>query len=136
MGNNSVIIGTFVKKNKILTFLEFLRNKLYINIDKTFVFNVEDNESEYLVTFSAFKNNNYFQHLHDATVLHTKNGCLFSINALNMYIDSQTSGDVNHCDFKVNWDDLKDTLLITTNGNLKISNLYKIEDKCKLMEIA
>lgn len=136
MNNNSIIIGTFVKKNKILTFLEFLRNKLSINIDRTFVFNVEGNEGEYLVTFSALKNNNYFQHLHDATVLHTKNGCLFSINALNMYIDNQTNGNVNHCDFKVNWDELKDTLLITTNGNLKASKLYKIEDKCKLIENA
>lgn len=133
--NNSVIIGTFVKKSKILTFLEFLRNKLSINIEKTFVFNVEFNDSEYLVTFSSTKNNPCFSQLHDATVLHTKNGCLFSINALNMYIDMRNESGIPHQEFKVNWDELKDTLLITTNGMLKLSRLFKIEDKCDLMKM-
>lgn len=131
--NNGVIIGTFVKKSKILTFLEFLRNKLGINIDKVYVFNVEYNESEYLVTFSSAKNSPLFTQLHDATVLHTKNGCLFSINALNMYIDIKNDKKIPHQEFKVNWDELKDSLLITTNGVLKISKLFKIEDKCILI---
>lgn len=132
MANNNVIIGTFVKKNKILTFLEFLRNKLKINIDKVFVFFVEDNETEYLVTFSSVKDNIYFELLHDTTVLHIKNGCLFSINALNMYIDKLNQGNIPHKDFKVDWNDLKDTLLITTNGVLKQSKLKKVEDKSTL----
>lgn len=133
MNNSGVIIGTFVKKSKILSFLEFLHNKIHLNIDKVFVFNVQDNDIEYLVTFSSPRNNPYFTQLHDATVLHTKNGCLFSINALNMYIDSKNVDNIPHKDFKVNWNELKDSLLITTNGSLKLSKLYKIEDKCSLM---
>lgn len=135
MNSGGVIIGTFVKKTKILGFLEFLRNKLHINIDKVFVFNVEDNDIEYLVTFSSPRNNPCFAQLHDATVLHIKNGCLFSINALNVYIDMRNINGIPHKDFQVNWDELKNTLLITTNGTLKISKLFKIEDKCKLMEV-
>lgn len=131
--NNNVIIGTFVKKNRILAFLEFLKYKMHVNIDKTFVFNVEGNDIEYLVTFSSPRNNPYFTQLHDATVLHTKNGCLFSINALNMYIDTLNIKDVSHMDFEVDWDNLKDTLLITTNGTLKQSKLFKIKDKCLLI---
>lgn len=105
-----------------------------MNIDKVFVFNVEDNYIEYLVTFSSPRNNPYFSQLHDATVLHIKNGCLFSINALNMYIDSKNEyNDVPNQNFKVNWDELKDMLLITTNGMLKISKLFKIDDKCSLI---
>lgn len=135
MSNNGLIIGTFVKKTKILSFLEFLKNKLKVNIHKTFVFDVEKNDTEYLVTFSSIKTNPYFTQLHDATILHVKNGCLFSINALNMYIDSHTKGEnVNHKDYMVDWDNLKDTLLITTNGLLKQSKLFKIRDKCRLIE--
>lgn len=51
-----------------------------------------------------------------------------------MYIDMVNDKNVRHKDFKVNWDELKNTLLITTNGNLKIANLYKIEDKCQLFK--
>ena len=133
MSNNGVIIGTFFKKTKILTFLEFFKNKIHVNIDKVFVFTVEDNEIEYLVTFSSHKNNPHFYQLHDATILHTKNGCLFSINALNKYIDTQNMNKKQYKDFTVDWSTLKNTLLITTNGKLKMNKIYKIEDKGKLI---
>lgn len=133
MKNNGVIIGVFVKKHKILAFLEFLKHKMGIGIEKLFVFEVEKNIYEYLVTFSAPKTRKYFSQLHDATVLHIKNGCLFSINALNNYIDLHNKNKINHKDYKVDWDSLKNTLMITTNNTLKISKLNKIEDKCKLI---
>ena len=132
MKKNGVIIGIFVKKHKILTFLEFLKNKLKLNIDKVFVFDVENNTVEYLVTFSAPRNNSYYSRLHDATILHTKNGCLFSINALNKYIDANNPEKLPYDKFDVNWDELKNCLLITTNGHLKVSNLHKVKDKNKL----
>lgn len=129
MSNNGVIIGTFVKQNKILTFLEFLKNKLSLNLDKIFVFTIENNKTEYLVTFSSPRKSVHFHKLHDATILHTKNGCLFSINALNKYIEKNNPENLPRDKFEVNWDILKNTLLITTNGHLRISKLTKIKDK-------
>lgn len=135
MCKQGVIIGTFVKKHKILSFLEFLKNKIRVDIEKVFIFNVEDNSGEYLVTFSSVKNNPHFKELHDATILHTKNGCLFSINALNKYIELFKKKEVKHKNFEVDWSELKNKLLITTNGILKINQLFKIEDKTKLFKI-
>lgn len=129
MSNNGVIIGSFVKQNKILSFLEFLKNKLFLNLDKIFVFTMENNKTEYLVTFSSSRKSKYLCKLHDTTILHTKNGCLFSINALNKYIEQNNPEKLPHDKFEVNWDILKDTLLITTNGHLKITRLEKIKDK-------
>ena len=133
INSKDIIIGIFVKKTKILSFLEFLRNKMYININKVFIFVVEENDSEYLVTFSTQRNNQYFSQLHDATILHTKNGCLFSINALNMYIDRLKQQNIPNKDFVVDWDELRDCLLITTNGVFKKSKLIKIINKCSLL---
>lgn len=134
MKSENIIIGTFVKKVRILSFLEFLHNKFDVNISKTFVFKVDDNNLEYLVTFSVNKDNDIFPKLHDATVLHVKNGCLFSINALNKYIEQiKDNNYIDNLNYQVNWDELKDTLLITTNKVLKISKLYKITDKCALI---
>lgn len=130
--SNGVIIGTFVKQSKILTFLEFLKNKLNIDISKVFIFQIEGNKTEYLVTFSSSKKGKFLYKLHDATILHTKNGCLFSINALNKYIDRNNPENLPYNKFEVNWNELKNTLLITTNGQLKISNINKIKDKNKL----
>ena len=130
----NIIIGTFVKKVKILSFLEFLHNRFKININKAFIFTVEDNDKEYLVTFSVNRNNDIFPKLHDATVLHVKNGCLFSINALNKYIEQVKDEYTDNVDYNVKWDDLKDILLITTNDMLKMPRLNKITDRCDLLD--
>lgn len=130
MSNKGVIIGTFVKKNKILSFLETLRNELRVGIDKTFVYEIDRNRNEYLVTFKAYDKDKYIKHLSNFAVLHVKNGCLFSINALNKLIDSEKkeSSELNN-EYLVDWDKYKDRLIILTNGELSISSLTKIEDK-------
>ena len=124
--SNGVIIGTFVKYAKILQFIDFLKNKTNVNIKKVFVFEVEGNANEYLVTFSSPRNHSYFELLHDSTVLHTKNGCLFSINALNKYIELHNQNSIPNKQYQVDWGALKNTLLITTNGYLKHTNIKKI----------
>jgi hypothetical protein len=62
--------------------------------------------------------------------MHVKNGCLFSINALNKLIEKDNEGsELPNNEFVVDWDKYKDKLIIITNGELSISNLSKIEDK-------
>jgi hypothetical protein len=62
--------------------------------------------------------------------MHVKNGCLFSINALNKLIENdKNSNDVPNNEFVVDWDKYKDKLIIITNGELSISNLTKLDEK-------
>lgn len=130
MNNKGVIIGTFVKKNKILSFIEILKNELKIVVDKIFIYEIERNRTEYLVTFKAYDKDRYVKHLTNFAVLHVKNGCLFSINALNRLIDNEKSktNELNN-EYLVDWEKYKDKLIILTNGELSISSLTKIEDK-------
>ena len=130
MNSKGVIIGTFVKRNRILSFLEMLRNELRVGSDKTFVYMIDRNNSEYLVTFKAYDKDKYVKSLKNFAVLHVKNGCLFSINALNKLIDSE-KGDVEESnnEYLVDWEKYKDKLIILTNGELNVSSLTKIEDK-------
>ena len=46
-----VIIGTFVAKNRILSFLEMIKYKFGIKLDRVFVYSIDTNDKEYLVTF-------------------------------------------------------------------------------------
>lgn len=124
----SVLIGTFVKKHKILSFLEFLRSKFSININNVFVYSIDSNVNEYIVSFKANDKEKYLKTIKNSTVLHVKNGSLFSINALNKLIEVE-SGDVNHKEYVVDWGKYKNKLIILTNGELSVSNLNKIEDK-------
>ena len=129
MSTNGIIIGTFVRKNKILSFLETLRAGYGIKLDKVFVYEIDTNQSEYLVTFKTFDKDRFIKKISNATVMHVKNGCLFSINALNKLIDKEKGNDVPNNEYLVDWEKYKDNLIILTNGELSISKLSKIEDK-------
>ena len=129
MSTNGVIIGTFVKKNKILSFLETLRAGYGVKLDKVFVYNIDTNQSEYLVTFKTFDKNKFIKKINNATVMHVKNGCLFSINALNRLIEKEKGEEVPNNEYLVDWEKYKDKLIILTGGELSISKLSKIEDK-------
>lgn len=129
MSTNGVIIGSFVKKNKILSFLEMLKSVFKINLEKVFIYSVGSNDYEYLVTFKAMDKDKYIGKIQNATVMHVKNGCLFSINALNVLISKIKDKDIPNNEYVINWNDYKDKLIILTNGELSISDLIKIEDK-------
>lgn len=129
MSVNGIIIGTFVKKNKILSFLETLKYGFKVNLDKVFVYSIDTNKYEYLVTFKTYDKERFIKNLNNATVMHVKNGCIFSINALNKLIERENSdSDKPNNEYLIDWDKYKDKLIIQTNGELSLSNLSKIED--------
>lgn len=132
MSKKGIIIGTFVSKTRILSFLEMLKYKFNVKLDRVFVYTIDTNQKEYLVTFKTFDKDKFIKKLSGSTIMHVKNGCLFSINALNKLIESNYDvvEEKPYNEVEVNWDDYKDKLIILTNGTLNINNISKIEDKC------
>ena len=135
MFKKGVIIGTFVSKNNILSFLEELKNKFYINYEKIYVYSISSNDKEYLVTFKTYDKDKFIKKLSNSTIMHVKNNCIFSINALNKLIELNYDFEKEkpYNEVEINWDEYKDSLIIITNGELKISKLSKIEDKCSFL---
>ena len=135
MLKKGVIIGTFVSKNKILSFLEELNTKFNINYKKIYVYSINSNDKEYLVTFKTFDKDKFIKKLSNSTIMHVKNNCIFSINALNKLIELNYDFEKEkpYNEVEINWDENKDSLIIITNGELKISKLSKIEDKCSFL---
>ena len=124
-----VLIGTFVNKHKILSFIEKVKNLTKMNTDKIYVFIIEGNSNEYLVTFKSYSNKGLINKLYNSTVLHVKNGCLFSINALNEMIKEEKGDTIqNHKDYLIDWSKFKNKLMIMTSGKLRLYNISKIED--------
>lgn len=124
-----VLIGTFVNKHKILSFIEKVKNITKMNTEKIYVFIIEGNTNEYLVTFKSYNNKGLINKLYNSTVLHVKNGCLFSINALNELIKEENDGSIqNHKEYLIDWSKFKNKLMIMTSGKLRLYNISKIED--------
>mgnify|MGYP003552705066 FL=1 len=109
--------------------METLKYGFKVNLDKVFVYSIDTNKYEYLVTFKTYDKERFIKNLNNATVMHVKNGCLFSINALNKLIERENSdSDKPNNEYLIDWDKYKDKLIIQTNGELSLSNLSKIED--------
>lgn len=124
-----VLIGTFVNKHKILSFIEKVKNITKMNTEKIYVFIIEGNTNEYLVTFKSYNNKGLINKLYNSTVLHVKNDCLFSINALNELIKEENDGSIqNHKEYLIDWSKFKNKLMIMTSGKLRLYNISKIED--------
>lgn len=125
-----VIIGIFVKKDKILSFLELLKNRFKIKTDKVFIHSIDTNKFEYLVTFKAYDKDRYIKSIKGSTVMHVKNNCIFSINALNKLIEKEAiDKSIPNNEYIINWERYRNKLIMVANGELYISNLEKIEDK-------
>lgn len=129
MSSNGVIVGNFINKRKILSYLEYIRYSLKVNLKKVFVYSISSNNYEYLVTFKindrAKKNNG----TNTMSVMHVKNGCIFSINALNNLIEKENTDKIKpNNEFIIDWSKYKDKLIIKTNGKLSISDIDRIKD--------
>lgn len=66
--------------------------------------------------------------------MHVKNGCLFSINALNKLISSEKGdNDIPNKEVVVDLEKYKNKLIILRNNQLNIKKISKIEDKCSFL---
>lgn len=136
MLNKKHLIGTFVKKHKILSFIEKLKNTSKIKSKDIFLFTIEGNENEYLLTFKTGTINRLINSFYKSTTLHVKNGCLFSINALNKLIEKENNTTINnHKDYVIDWEKYRDNLIIMTSGKLCIYKLNRITDKNIILDI-
>jgi hypothetical protein len=61
-------------------------------------------------------------------IVHKKGECFYTINALNQLIEiiSDTdSGNINHQDVKIDWDNYQNKMLIIKNEELKILTINR-----------
>ena len=134
MQKKAALIGTFVRKRQILSFLENLKYKYRINLAKVFVYNIDGNNFEYLVTFKTYERDKFSDEFKSSTIMHVKNGCLFSINALNRLIHEKYGENVLTNEIEIDWSQYSDKLIILANGQLLIKQISKIEDKCSFLD--
>ena len=100
---------TFTTEDALDSTVDTIKGQYQILFNKIFVLYV-DSTKEYVCTYNV-----------DNTILlHRKkeSNTLYTINALNDLIRSLNSGNLD-TSFKVNWQDYKNCILLTTGGELK-----------------
>jgi hypothetical protein len=132
MQNSNVLLATFMPKNTTEWFLRFLKNKFNIKKENVYIYEIENNDFEYVITYNFKKDRhiNFKHYFENATPVNLKNGCIFSINALNKLIEIDSGlekGNVDYQTYKIDWKKYKNKLLLLSkNNDLIIHNIKKI----------
>jgi|TARA_B100001059_G_C17488259_1_gene405053 hypothetical protein len=128
MANNKLLC-TFVPVDEIDPFIEKLTSRYSIMYNKVFILNVRDSQ-EYACTYNLEQPD--INNIPDNTIsVHRKkeSNTLYTINALNELIKSLNGGVVD-TRFRIDWKHYRNTILLTTQGELKFlrTKIYEIKN--------
>lgn len=128
----TIIIASFVPVEMLDWFLKYLKDKFNIENEDVYIYEIEDDRAEVLLTFKIEKDKKIDLKLHfiKAAVVNTKSGCIFSINGLNKLIELNNkleNGNVDHKSYNIDWELYKNKLILCNKENLIIKNIKKIK---------
>ena len=110
---------TFTTKEDLESTVDTIKDQYQILFNKIFVLFVEST-NEYVCTYNVDSFNMSSTILDNTILLHRKkeSNTLYTINALNDLIRSLNSGELV-INYRVNWQDYRNCILLTTGGELK-----------------
>jgi len=128
----NLLIASFVPKTNLDWFFKYVNDKFKIKRNEIFIYEIEDNDLDQLLTFKIRHDNNIDLkfHFNNATIVNIKNGCIFSINGLNRLIESESNceiGNINYKCFKIDWEKYTNTLILSNKNTLIIKKIKKID---------
>lgn len=127
-----VLLASFIFKDRLDWFLNYLENKFNIQKKTVFIYEVEGN-NKIMVTFK-FKLNqeqkfNFKKIFTNATLIHKKGDAIYSINALNKLIEinqPENIGNINYKLVQIDWSEYQGKLLLIRHNELSIVSITRI----------
>jgi hypothetical protein len=131
--NKTILLASFIFPERTDWFLSYLENKFGITKNKVFCYKNLDDESKVIITFKLVIEENKRLNLKDlfpsAIPIHKKGNALYTINALNMVIDSmeiENIGNIDNSSIKINWDEYQNKLILTKGKELVFLNISRV----------
>jgi hypothetical protein len=131
--DKTILLASFIFNERVEWFLNYLENKFSIPKTKVFCYKNLDDESKMIMTFKLVIPQNKRLNLKDlfpsAIPIHKKGNVLYTINALNMLIDSMSGDNVGNVDYGsviINWDGYQNKLILTKGKELVFLNIERV----------
>ena len=131
--DKTILLASFIFPERVEWFLNYLENKFSIPKTKVFCYKNLDDESKMIITFKLVIQQNKRLNLKDlfpsAIPIHKKGNALYTINALNMLIDSMSGDNVGNVDYGsviINWDEYQNKLILTKGKELVFLNIERV----------
>lgn len=123
--NKTLLLASFVLKNNLSWFINHLKRNFNISADKLFFFDIEDDPNKVIVTFkiviNAGERLDIKKHFKNTIPIHKKGSSLYTINALNKLIESESGlevGNINHKNYKIDWDKYQNIFILNNSNTL------------------
>lgn len=124
---NNKLFCTFCQLDELDSNLEVIKNRYNILYNKIFV--LQTDNKEYAITYNIDNFNTNGTLIEGTISVHRKKefNVLYTINALNALI-KQLNDNKLDLNYKVNWEDYKNSILLTQNNTFKKQNtqLFKV----------
>lgn len=117
---NNKLFCTFIEHDKIQETIDILTNRYSILYGKIFILESPDT-NELILTYNIDVVNTVSRNaLPNTILLHRRKefNCLYSLNALNEIVKSLNNGVIDP-NYKVNWADYRNSVLLTQDGLLR-----------------
>lgn len=131
--DKTILLASFIFPERTEWFLNYLENKFSIPKTKVFCYKNLDDESKVIMTFKLVIPQNKRLNLKDlfpsAIPIHKKGNALYTINALNMLIDSMSGDNIGNVDYGsviINWDEYQNKLILTKGKELVFLNIERV----------
>lgn len=127
---NGLLLCTFVKKHLINKKLLEIQSKFNIEYNRIYVLDILGSEDA-VITYNVIlrATDNYKDIINNTITVHRKKytNTLYTINAVNEIIKNENDGVID-TNYEINWDDYRNTLLLTNEDGLRIlkTKLLKI----------
>ena len=127
----SITLASFVYLDKIDSFKKYLFNRFGIDNDNIFQY-ICDEKNKKILTYRIYTKEDQKVNINSffptTIITHKKGECFYTINALNLLIESLSdseSGNINYKDFKIDWDNYQNKIIIVRKGELKIMDIKR-----------
>jgi hypothetical protein len=128
MQQKVLLLASFLREEQIDTFLKKLDDKFDIKKENIFFFKQGD---EFILTYRLYLSYgdriDIKKDLNKTVQIHKKGDTIFTINALNKLIEQESGTmNINHKDYKINWDLYKNKIILLKDNKLDISSIERI----------
>lgn len=124
MQQKTLLLASFISENEIPNFLEKIQKNFNVKKESVFFFKTENAETflTYKIYIDFDRRINFKKELPKTIQIHKKLNTFFTINALNKLIEfkSGSTGNVEHKEYKIDWQEFDNKIILIKNENLEI----------------
>ena len=123
MNETTQLLCTFIPADRLEENVELIKNSYTLAFNNIYVLENVDDANQLILTYNIIAGSLKSQYAPPASTISVhrekQTNTIYTINALNALIASKNGGKIDKS-YKIDWDELKNSILVTAHGQLKI----------------